>query len=431
MKTLETEGFTVLAGGGVEAPQGFTAAGLHAGIKKKRKDMGLLVSAVPAAAAGVFTTSQVRAACVTQNEAQLLETELLQAIVVNSGNANACTGLQGLQDCHAMRALTARALHVPDHLVAVASTGVIGVTLPMDRVAAGIHALAATVAEAGEVTADVAVSMANVAPAEVDETGGQAFAKAILTTDTCTKEVAVQVVIDGQVVTIGGVAKGSGMIHPQMATMLAFVTTDAAVEPHALQALLRYVTDRTYNCITVDGDTSTNDMVLVLANGLAGNELLHAAHPQWDAFATAFRYVSEHLAKQIARDGEGATKLIEVHVQGAATEPQALAIAKSVIGSSLVKTAVYGADANWGRILAAAGYSGATFDPLLVDIWLGPVQVAAGGMGVPFDEEAAKEYLLGDPVVITVDLHGGDRTAKAYGCDLTYDYVRINASYRT
>jgi len=410
MKTIIESSYTVLGQGNVTSPQGFHASGLHAGIKKKRKDVGLLYSTVPAAAAGVFTTNVVRAACVTQNEQQLQQTPYLQAIVVNSGNANACTGEQGAQDALQMRDFTAQALGLSVvESVAIASTGVIGVNLPMEPLLEGIGQAAKT----------------------LTETGGDDFAQAILTTDTCSKEIAVQLTIDGQTVTIGGVAKGSGMIHPNMATMLAFVTTDAAVDPAALQALLSKTTDQTYNCITVDGDTSTNDMVLVMANGLAGNELLTDAHPEWAAFAEAFRFVSEKLAKDIARDGEGATKLVEVIVKQAETEAIASGIAKSIVGSSLVKTAVYGADANWGRILAAAGYSGVPFAPERVSIWLGTIQVAECGMGIAFDEEAAKEYLLGDPVTITVDLNMGDASAKAYGCDLTYDYVRINASYRT
>lgn len=407
--TIVQPAFVVLEKGNVTSPRGFQAGGLHAGIKKKRKDIALLVSEVPAAAAGVFTTNQVRAACVTHNEKQLKQNPYLQAIIANSGNANACTGQQGLLDNQAMQAHTAAALGLPQNAVATASTGVIGVQMPMDALKEGITAVAKQLSVAG--AAD--------------------FSEAILTTDTCTKEVAVILEIDGKKVTIGGVAKGSGMIHPNMATMLAFVTSDAAVEPGALQRLLSRTTDQTYNRITVDGDTSTNDMVLVMANGLAGNESLNEQHSQWEQFATAFRYVSETLAKMIARDGEGATKLIEVHVNGAATEKVATAIAKSIIGSSLVKTAVYGADANWGRILAAGGYAGVPFDPSRVDIWLGNIQVAASGMGIPFDEDGAKEYLLGDPVAITVDLKQGNTSSTAYGCDLTYDYVRINASYRT
>jgi glutamate N-acetyltransferase/amino-acid N-acetyltransferase len=410
MKTIIESSYTVLGEGNVTSPKGFTASGLHAGIKKKRKDVGLLYSSVPAVAAGVFTTNLVRAACVTQNEAQLKQYPYLQAIIVNSGNANACTGEQGALDALTMRDHTAELLGLPVvESVAIASTGVIGVNMPMDTLKAGI----------AEATNTLTVE------------GGDDFAQAILTTDTCKKEIAVQLTIDGQTVTIGGVAKGSGMIHPNMATMLAFVTTDAAIEPAALKSLLGKTTDQTYNCITVDGDTSTNDMVLVMANGLAGNVALSETHPEWVAFAEAFRFVSEKLAKDIARDGEGATKLVEVIVKNAETVAVANQIAKSVVGSSLVKTAVYGADANWGRILAAAGYSGASFVPEKVSIWLGSIQVAEYGMGIPFDEEAAKEYLLGDPVTITVDLNMGEEIAKAYGCDLTYDYVRINASYRT
>jgi glutamate N-acetyltransferase/amino-acid N-acetyltransferase len=401
--------WTVLPEGTVTSPRGFKAAGLHGGIKRKRKDIGLLVSEVSAAAAGVFTLNAVRAACVTQNEQQLSEMPYLQAIVVNSGNANACTGVRGEMDAKEMQAHTARSLGLPAHAVAIASTGVIGVPLPMEALKSGITQAAGMVTEAG---------------------GGD-FAEAILTTDTCTKQIAVQFTIDGMTVTIGGAAKGSGMIHPNMATMLAFVTTDANIDPAALKQLLRKTTDQTYNRITVDGDTSTNDMVLVMANGLAQNRTLTIDHPEWELFAEAFRFVSEKLAKDIARDGEGATKLVEVHVKGAVSELLATQVAKSIVGSSLVKTAVCGADANWGRILAAVGYSGAPVDPARVDIWLGDVQVAKQGMGLLFDEEAARAHLLGDTVTITVDLNLGEAMSTAYGCDLTYDYVRINASYRT
>lgn len=401
--------YTVLPDGTITLPRGFKAAGLHAGIKKKRKDVGLLVSEVPAAAAGVFTLNTVRAACVTQNERQLKSNPHLQAIVVNSGNANACTGRQGDADALEMRACTAELLNLPVESVAIASTGVIGMPMPMAALKQGITS----------------------ASESLSEQGGLDFAEAILTTDTCTKTVAVQVEIDSKLVTLFGVAKGSGMIHPNMATMLAFVATDANIDPIALQKLLGKTTDRTYNCITVDGDTSTNDMVLVMANGMADNKTLTEDHPEWDSFAEAFHYASEQLAKEIARDGEGATKLVEVLVKGAVSELSATGIAKSIVGSSLVKTAVFGADANWGRILAAVGYSGVPFDPERVDIWLGSVQVAADGMGLAFDEEAAKSQLLTDTVTITVDLKLGDAGATAYGCDLTYDYVRINASYRT
>lgn len=409
MKLLDKSTFTILQEGSITSPLGFHAAGLHAGLKKKRKDIGLLYSEVPASAAGVFTTNGVRAACVDQNEAQLKASPYLQAIIVNSGNANACTGTQGLIDAKHMRQHTAVELGLPEHHVAIASTGVIGVPLPMQPLTEGITQAAAA----------------------LTKQGGEDFAHAILTTDTCTKQIAVELTLDSRTVTIGGVAKGSGMIHPNMATMLGFITTDAAIDPAALHNLLKKTTDATYNRITVDGDTSTNDMVLVMANGMAGNEPLNESHPQWADFVHAFLHVSEKLAKDIARDGEGATKLIEVQVEGAPTELIATQIAKSIIGSSLVKTAVYGADANWGRILAAVGYAGVKLDFSHVNIWLGPIQVAANSMGLPFDEEAAKEYLLGDPVTIKVDLNQGDASSTAYGCDLTYDYVRINASYRT
>ncbi|MGZ4135109.1 MAG: bifunctional ornithine acetyltransferase/N-acetylglutamate synthase, partial [Tumebacillaceae bacterium] len=274
MKTLEKAIYNVLPAGGVTAPRGFKAAGLHAGIKRKRLDVGLLYSEVPAAAAGVFTTSLVRAACVDQNEEQLKALPYLQAILVNSGNANACTGMQGAQDALEMRNRAARALGVCKEAVAIASTGVIGVPLPMEKLNNGI----AQVAQ------------------QLNLMGGDDFARAILTTDTFVKEIAMQLTIDDKLITIGGVAKGSGMIHPNMATMLAFVTTEAAIEPAALKRLLGNVTDRTYNRITVDGDTSTNDMVLVMANGLAGNDVLSEAHPQWNEFAEAFRFASEKLA---------------------------------------------------------------------------------------------------------------------------------------
>jgi glutamate N-acetyltransferase / amino-acid N-acetyltransferase len=395
--------------GGVTAARGFRAAGVEAGIKKGRRDMGLIVSDVPAAAAGVFTTNLVRASCVTVTESTVKNGRMLQAIVVNAGNANACTGKQGEADTLQMQRWVAEALGVDPTLVGVASTGVIGVPLPMERVSEGIRQAAAALHTAG----------------------GNDFAEAILTTDTCRKEAAVQVVLHGKTVTVGGVAKGSGMIHPNMATMLAFVTTDAAVHADALQRALSQVTDKTFNRITVDGDTSTNDMVLVMANGQAGHAPLDENDPEWGLFVEALEHVCLHLAKAIARDGEGATKLIEVTVQGARTESEAAQIAKTIVGSSLVKTAVYGTDANWGRILAAAGRSGVKIEPESIDVALGPIPVYQQGIGLAFDEEAAKTYLENDTVVIRLNLHQGNAEATAYGCDLTYDYVKINASYRT
>jgi glutamate N-acetyltransferase/amino-acid N-acetyltransferase len=307
-----------------------------------------------------------------------------------------------------MRGKMAELLGISEHLVGVASTGVIGVYLPMDQVLDGIEKLV---------------------PALGDEK--ESFAEAILTTDTFVKKAEAVLQVDGKPVTIAGVAKGSGMIKPNMATMLAFVTTDAEIESDLLQSLLWKTTDTTFNMITVDGDTSTNDMVLVMASGLAGNRPLTTRHPDWLEFQAAFRYVCEELAKQIARDGEGATRLVEVCVNGAQTVEMAQKVAKAVVGSNLVKTAVFGADANWGRIVCAAGYGDPTLRPDLLDIYLGPVQVVKGGLPVPYAEEAAMEVLKKEKVKIRLDLNQGEASATAWGCDLTYEYVRINASYRT
>ncbi|MFC4768298.1 bifunctional glutamate N-acetyltransferase/amino-acid acetyltransferase ArgJ [Effusibacillus consociatus] len=402
----------VVENGGVTAPKGYKAAGVPAGIKngkKEKKDVAVLVSEVPAAAAGVYTTNAVQAAPLLVTKASLEKTGLLQAVVVNSGNANACTGEQGIKDAEEMQELTAKVFQIDKELVGVASTGVIGVLLPMDRISEGI-------AEASR---------------KVSGDGGVDFARAIMTTDLVKKEVAVQVEIEGKVVTIGGAGKGSGMIHPNMATMLGFITTDAAIEQAALQAALRQITNRTFNRITVDGDTSTNDMVLVLANGQAGNDTLNPGHEEWPLFVEALEYVALHLAKAIARDGEGATRLIVAEVCGARSEEDAEKVAKTIVGSSLVKTAVFGADANWGRLMMAVGRSGAEVDPNRVDIWIGSIQVAANGMGMEYDEAEATLELQKDPVVFKVNLNVGHADATAYGCDLTYEYVKINGSYRT
>lgn len=397
---------------GVTAPKGFWAGAAAAGIrdgKADRLDVAILYSEVPAAAAGVFTTNRVRAACVAATERCVREHRRLQAVVVNSGNANACTGARGVADVEAMQTLVADLFGLEREEVGVASTGVIGVPLPMDRVRAGIE-------EAAK---------------RIRDDGGRVFAEAILTTDTCTKEAVCEIEIDGRPVTIGGAAKGSGMIHPNMATMLAFLTTDADVEPGALDAALRIAVDRSFHCISVDGDTSTNDTVLLLANGLAGNRTLTPEHPEWPRFLEGLTAVAVQLAKAIARDGEGATRLIEAVVEGAATEEDARKVAKAVVSSSLVKTAVYGADPNWGRILCAAGYSGAGFDLEQVDIYVGDVCVCRGGSAVDFDEEAARQVLRGDPVVLRVVLGTGPAKAVAWGCDLTEKYIDINAHYRT
>ncbi|MGZ9586242.1 bifunctional ornithine acetyltransferase/N-acetylglutamate synthase [Paenibacillus marinisediminis] len=398
--------------GSVTTPQGFRAAGLHCGLKKTtRNDIGAIVCDVPAAAAAVYTTNAFQAAPLGVTRASIAVEGKLQAVVVNSGNANACTGKQGEADAYRMRSALAELLGIEPHLVAVASTGVIGENLKMDRVENGIAALPAQLTK--------------------ERDGAEQFSQAILTTDLVKKEVCVVVEIDGKPVSIAGTAKGSGMIHPNMATMLAFVTTDAAVEQSALQELLKHTTDRTFNMITVDGDTSTNDMLLVMASGFANNDTLNKQHKAWEAFAAAFHYVCAALAKAIARDGEGATKLIEVRVSGASTDHSAHVIAKSIIGSSLVKSAVFGADANWGRIIAAVGYSGEQVQVDTVDISVGPIEVLRQSTPIAFDEEAALAYLKGDTIVFHVNLNMAGGEAIAWGCDLTYDYVRINAAYRT
>ncbi|HEY8346656.1 MAG TPA: bifunctional glutamate N-acetyltransferase/amino-acid acetyltransferase ArgJ [Symbiobacteriaceae bacterium] len=397
--------------GGVTAPKGFMAAGVVADIKGNgsgKKDVAVLFSRVPCDAAGVFTTNRVKAAPVVLTQ-QRIKRGSLQAVVINSGNANACTGEQGWLDANLMAELTAKALGLEPEDVAVASTGVIGVPLPMDRIRAGI----------------------TMAAASISESGGDDAAEAIMTTDTRRKQYAVQVTIGGVPVTIGAMAKGAGMIHPNMATMLAFVTTDASIDREALQAALKQAVDKSFHMITVDGDTSTNDMVLVLANGLARNPRISAGTPEYETFAQALEQVLIYLAKEIARDGEGATKLLEMRVRGAATVEDARRAARAVCGSCLVKAAVFGEDANWGRVLAALGYSGAVFDPDRVDLWLGDLPLMTAGRPVPFDEEAAARILKQETVVFTADLHAGEAEAVAWGCDLTYDYVKINGSYRT
>jgi len=396
--------------GGVTAPVGFLAQGVMAEIKKKdKKDVAVICSQCPARAAGVFTTNLVQAACVKYTK-KALAGGRAQAIVANSGNANACTGPQGEKDALVMAETAAEMLKIKAEDVLVASTGVIGVPLPMDRVAAGIR-------EACQ---------------GLSRQGGHSAAEAIMTTDTVPKEMAVELEIGGRTVRIGGIAKGSGMIHPNMATMLAFITTDAAISLECLRAALKDSVDISYNMISVDGDTSTNDMVIVLANGMAGNrEITDETGNDYRVFKEALDYVNVELAKMIARDGEGATRLIEVQVEKAPSQKDARLIARAITASNLTKAAVFGEDANWGRIICAAGYSGAAFDPDKVDIYLGEVQVARDGRGLAFDEDKAREDLRKETVVIKVDLKQGQWSAKAWGCDLTHEYVDINASYRT
>lgn len=403
--------YTIVDGGTIVSPKGFKAGGLHCGLKKTdRHDLGAIVSDVPAVAAAVYTTNVFQAAPLKVTR-ESLQNGKLRAIVVNSGNANACTGKQGEEDAYAMRSAAASRFGVAEEDVAVASTGVIGELLKMDRVTSGITGLPERV--------------------NGETAGAEAFSQAILTTDLVKKEACVTAQIDGRTITIAGAAKGSGMIHPNMATMLGFVTTDAVIGREALQHLLGSTTDLTFNMITVDGDTSTNDMLIAMASGLAGNEALTPEHPDWNAFAEGFEYVCRMLAMAIARDGEGASRLIEVRVLGAECDDDARAIAKTIIGSSLVKSAVFGADANWGRIIAAVGRAGRPVNPETVDIAIGPIEVLNQSRPVPFDEDAALAYLQGDTVTIDVNLHNGYGTATAWGCDLTYDYVRINAAYRT
>lgn len=396
--------------GSVTSPQGFLAQGVYAQIKNKdKKDLGIIYSQQPCTAAGVYTTNLVRAACVDVTR-QHLSSGTAQAIVANSGNANACTGERGWNDTLRMAELTAQSLGIAADQVAVASTGVIGVFMCMDKIEAGIREAAATL------SAD----------------GGQNMACAIMTTDLVRKEVAVELDIEGKKVTIGATAKGSGMIHPNMATMLAFITTDAAISSDCLQTMLKASVDESYNMISVDRDTSTNDMTIILANGMAGNPCIENSNSSgYEEFQQALNYINQTLAKMIARDGEGATRLIEVRVKNATDQKNARLIARSITGSNLTKAAVFGEDANWGRILAAAGYSGATFDPHLVDIYLGAEKMAENGMGLVFDEGRARQELQKETVAITVDLKSGNEEAVAWGCDLSYDYVKINAAYRT
>jgi glutamate N-acetyltransferase/amino-acid N-acetyltransferase len=408
MTIIKEKQFKILQDGNVTSPKGFSAGGVHAGLRRKKLDFGWIHSEVPAAAAGVYTMNTFRAAPLQVTKASIDKTGKIQTIIVNSANANAVTGETGYKNALAMQAKAAEKMGVEKDHVAVASTGLIGVQLPMEKIDKGIAAM--------------------------DEAGNQGaarFEQAILTTDTTTKHAAVELEIGGKTITIAGAAKGSGMIAPNMATMLSFITTDADVEEKSLENALRKITDQSFNMITVDGDCSTNDMVLVLANGMQKNETLHEAHPEWENFVKGLHYVSQELAKQIARDGEGATKLIEVKVTGAASDQAAGEIAKSVISSNLVKTAVYGTDPNWGRIICAVGYSGEPLDPETVTLSLGNIKVVENGLPLDFDEELGSSYLEQDTVTLQIDLHNGKGEAVAWGCDLTYEYVKINASYRT
>ena len=392
--------------GTIASPLGFSADGLHAGFKKKKLDFGWIVSEVPASVAGVYTTNKVIAAPLLVTKASVQKSHKLQAIVVNSGVANSCTGQQGLDAAYEMQCLTAQKLKIEPDLVGLASTGVIGEQLPMDALKNGLS--------------QILVS-------------GKAedFAEAILTTDTCTKTCVVTEEFGTDLVTMAGVAKGSGMIHPNMATMLAFITCDANISSATLQAALSQHVETTFNQITVDGDTSTNDMVLVMANGCRQNEEILPDTEEFEKFSKLLHYLMADLAKKIAKDGEGATKLIEVNVRHAKDERSGRMIAKSVVGSSLVKTAIFGQDPNWGRILAAIGYAGADVSVDDIDIWIEGIPVMQASSPVTFDPEGTSDAMAGELLTLMIDLHDGDAEAQAWGCDLSYDYVKINALYRT
>ena len=402
--------------GGITAAKGFLAASAAAGIKyKDRKDMAMIYSQVPCQAAGTFTTNVVKAAPVKWDQKLVKESGEAQAVVINAGIANACTGAEGYSYCKATAQAAAEALGVDENSVLVASTGVIGMQLPMDRLTAGIRMMAPLLSDTQE--------------------SGTEAAKAIMTTDTEKKEVAVEFEAGGKTVTIGGMCKGSGMIHPNMCTMLAFVTTDLAISRELLQEALSQDIKDTYNMISVDGDTSTNDTVLLLANGMAGNPVITEKNEDYHAFCQALNVVNETLAKKMAGDGEGCTALFEVKVIGAESKQQAVTLAKSVITSNLTKAAIFGHDANWGRILCAMGYSGAQFDPERVDLFFesaaGKLKIIEDGVALDYSEEEATRILSEPEVTAVADVKMGDQTATAWGCDLTFDYVKINADYRS
>lgn len=398
---------------GVCAPLGFTAGAVYCGLKTYgdgKLDLGILRSSAPCATAGVFTTSLVRAAPVLWDE-EVVRRGKAQAVIYNAGIANACTGAQGLADSREMAALAGEKLGFDPETVLVTSTGVIGHLLPMDKIRQGVADLKLIEGEVAGVNASFC----------------------IMTTDTRPKRCVVRLTLDGKMALIGGMCKGAGMIHPNMATMLCYLTTDAAATPAFLQATLSDLVKDTFNAITVDGDTSTNDSVLLMANGLAGNATLGngAAAEDERKFRAALEAVMTYLAKEIARDGEGATKLIEMWVRGATTKDEARLAARTAVGSNLTKAAIYGSDPNWGRVIAACGRSGAKFDPEKVDIYFGEVPLMLAGVPQPFEKAEAQQALKGPTVYITVDLHAGEEEALAWGCDLTEQYVVINSEYET
>ena len=401
--------------GGVTAPKGFKAIGICAGIKKDRKDMALLYSEFPCTLAGTFTTNLVKASPVVWDRNIVEKYGSAQAVLCNSGVANACTGAEGDRACELTASEAAKVLHLKPEQVLLASTGVIGAQLPVNIMIKGTEVMAELLSDS--------------------RSAASAAAEAIMTTDTKKKEVCVSFELGGKTVSLAGMSKGSGMIHPKMGTMLAFLTTDAAISHEMAQkALLASVGD-SFNMISVDGDMSTNDTCLLLANGCAGNPLIDQEGPDYDQFLEALHCVTKTLARRMAADGEGAHALFEVKVQGASTKEQAVTIAKSVIGSSLVKTAIAGHDANWGRIICAMGYSGASFDPMAVSLSFissaGEIKIAENGVSTGYSEETATQILSEDEITALIDLHEGSAEATAWGCDLTHEYININADYRS
>ena len=402
--------------GGVTAPKGFQAAGVEAEIKyKNRKDMALIYSEIPCVGAGVFTSNLVKAAPVLWDQDIIKSGEAVQAVIVNSGIANACTGEQGMEYCEKTAKAAADTLSISEKAVFVASTGVIGMQLPINKITAGVKKLAIHKEKSLE--------------------AGTLAAEAIMTTDTVSKQIAVSFEIDGKTVTLGGMCKGSGMIHPNMCTMLGFLTTDLSISKDMLQAALSEDVIDTFNMISVDGDTSTNDSLMIMANGMADNAMITEKDSHYDIFKQALNYVNTWLAKKMAGDGEGATALFETKVIHAQSKEQARVLAKAVICSSLTKAAIFGHDANWGRILCAMGYSGATFDPDYMELYFeskaGKILIYQNGKSVDYSEEEATKILSENEVTVLVDLKQGDAQAAAWGCDLTYDYVKINADYRS
>ncbi|HKM05336.1 MAG TPA: bifunctional glutamate N-acetyltransferase/amino-acid acetyltransferase ArgJ [Lachnospiraceae bacterium] len=405
-----------IVNGGVTAAKGYEASGIEASIKyQNRRDMAIIYSTVPCKVAGTFTSNVVKAAPVIWDKEVVEHSEFAQAIIVNSGIANACTGVLGYDYCKKTAQCAAKELGIPEGAVLVASTGVIGMQLPIDKIVLGVEKLVSTKGASME--------------------DGTLAAEAIMTTDTVSKQIAVEVIIDGKIVTIGGICKGSGMIHPNMCTMLGFITTDVAISKVLLMEALRADVQDTFNMVSIDGDTSTNDTLLIMANGLAGNKEIIEKDEDYCKFVEALHAVNTVLAKKIAGDGEGATALFETKVIHASDKEQAKLLAKAVICSSLTKAAIFGHDANWGRILCAMGYSGAQFDPENMELFFeseaGKIQIYKDGVATDYSEETATQILSKPEVTVLIDMKSGIAEATAWGCDLTYDYVKINADYRS